>query len=122
MAETWLDLPVLLPKQEQIAAEALRFNVLECGRRFGKTAFGEDRLISHAIEKSQPVAWFAPVYKQLAEVWRDLQVMAKPVIARMAERGLLGVIAGTNVVRFLPALNTTRAEVDEAVMKFKEAL
>jgi acetylornithine/succinyldiaminopimelate/putrescine aminotransferase len=40
----------------------------------------------------------------------------------MAERGLLGIPAGTNVVRFLPALNTTRAEVDEAVQKFREAL
>jgi acetylornithine/N-succinyldiaminopimelate aminotransferase len=47
---------------------------------------------------------------------------SKPVIARMAERGLLAIPAGTNVVRFLPALNTTRAEVDEAVRKFKEAL
>jgi len=52
----------------------------------------------------------------------ELAGESKPVIARMAERGLLGVIAGTSVVRFLPALNTTRAEVDEAVRKFKEAL
>ena len=52
----------------------------------------------------------------------ELSGEAKPVIARMAERGLLGIPAGTNVVRFLPALNTTRAEVDEAVQKFREAL
>jgi len=52
----------------------------------------------------------------------ELAVESKPVIAKMAERGLLGVIAGTNVVRFLPALNTTRTEVDEAVQKLKESL
>jgi predicted acetylornithine/succinylornithine family transaminase len=52
----------------------------------------------------------------------ELAGESKPVIAKMAERGLLGVIAGTNVVRFLPALNTTRAEVDEAVQKLKESL
>jgi acetylornithine/succinyldiaminopimelate/putrescine aminotransferase len=47
---------------------------------------------------------------------------AKPILATMAEHGLLGVAAGTNVVRFLPALNTTRAEVDEAISKLKETL
>jgi acetylornithine/N-succinyldiaminopimelate aminotransferase len=52
----------------------------------------------------------------------ELAMESKPVIAKMAERGLLGIPAGTNVVRFLPALNTTRAEVDEAVRKFREAL
>ena len=52
----------------------------------------------------------------------ELDGEAKPVIARMAERGLLGIGAGMNVIRFLPALNTTRAEVDEAVQKLKESL
>ena len=52
----------------------------------------------------------------------ELNVEAKPVILKMAERGLLGVIAGTHVVRFLPALNTTRAEVDEAVEKLRQTL
>jgi acetylornithine/succinyldiaminopimelate/putrescine aminotransferase len=52
----------------------------------------------------------------------ELSGESKPVIAKMAEQGMLGIPAGTNVVRFLPALNATRAEVDEAVRKFKEAL
>ena len=52
----------------------------------------------------------------------ELNVEAKPVILKMAERGLLGVIAGTHVVRFLPALNVTRAEVDEAVEKLGQTL
>jgi len=52
----------------------------------------------------------------------ELDVEAKPVILKMADRGLLGVIAGTNVVRFLPALNVTRAEVDEAVEKLGQTL
>ena len=52
----------------------------------------------------------------------ELNVEAKPVILKMAERGLLGVIAGTHVVRFLPALNVTRAEVDEAVEKLRQTL
>ncbi|HUK82046.1 MAG TPA: aspartate aminotransferase family protein [Verrucomicrobiae bacterium] len=52
----------------------------------------------------------------------ELNVDAKPVIAKLAERGLIGVLAGTHVIRFLPPLNITRADVDEAVRKFREAL
>jgi acetylornithine/succinyldiaminopimelate/putrescine aminotransferase len=52
----------------------------------------------------------------------ELAVEAKPVILKMAEHGLLGIIAGTHVIRFLPPLNITRAEVDEAVAKFAQAL
>jgi acetylornithine/succinyldiaminopimelate/putrescine aminotransferase len=46
----------------------------------------------------------------------------KPVIAKMAEHGLLGVPAGTRVVRFLPPLNVTRAEMDEAIEKLRASL
>ena len=52
----------------------------------------------------------------------ELAVEAKPFILKMAEHGLIGVIAGTHVVRFLPALNVTRAEVDEAVEKMRQTL
>jgi len=52
----------------------------------------------------------------------EFSVEAKPVILKMAEHGLLGVIAGTHVVRFLPALNVTRADVDEAVEKLRQTL
>ena len=52
----------------------------------------------------------------------ELNVEAKPVIAKLAEHGLIGVLAGTNVVRFLPPLNITRADVDEAVVKLKDVL
>lgn len=46
----------------------------------------------------------------------------KPVIAKMAEHGLLGVPAGTKVVRLLPPLNVTRAEMDEAIAKLRASL
>jgi acetylornithine/N-succinyldiaminopimelate aminotransferase len=47
---------------------------------------------------------------------------AKPVTEKMVEHGLIGVAAGTNVVRFLPPLNITRADVDEAISKLERAL
>jgi acetylornithine/N-succinyldiaminopimelate aminotransferase len=52
----------------------------------------------------------------------ELAVESKPVIGKLTECGLLAVPAGTHVVRFLPPLNITKADVDEAVEKFRGAL
>jgi acetylornithine/N-succinyldiaminopimelate aminotransferase len=52
----------------------------------------------------------------------ELAVEAKTMIPKLAKQGLIAVAAGTHVVRFLPALNTTCAEVDEAVRKLEKAL
>jgi acetylornithine/N-succinyldiaminopimelate aminotransferase len=47
---------------------------------------------------------------------------AAPVVARARERGLLVSAAGSNVVRFAPALIVSREEIDEAVSRLDEAL
>jgi predicted acetylornithine/succinylornithine family transaminase len=52
----------------------------------------------------------------------ELTLEARPAVLKLAEHGLIGIAAGTNVVRFLPPLNITRAEVDEAVEKMARAL
>ena len=44
------------------------------------------------------------------------------VIAAMREHGLLGAAAGENVLRLLPPLNVTEAEVDEAIHRLDGAL
>src|SRR5262245_38429639 len=67
--------------QEQVIRQAKRFNVVCCGRRWGKTVLGMDRLIHPAIQ-GKPVAWFAPNYRLLSEVWRELQSTLQPVIAK----------------------------------------
>lgn len=51
---------------------ARRFNVVCCGRRWGKTLLGTDRLINAALQ-GQPVAWCSPSYKMLTEVWRSVR-------------------------------------------------
>jgi acetylornithine/succinyldiaminopimelate/putrescine aminotransferase len=52
----------------------------------------------------------------------ELTLEARPVVLKLAEHGLIGISAGTNVIRFLPPLNITRADVDEAVEKLGQAL
>jgi acetylornithine/N-succinyldiaminopimelate aminotransferase len=47
---------------------------------------------------------------------------ALPVVTRARELGLLVSVAGGNVVRFVPPLIVTRAEIDEAVAKLDQAL
>jgi Terminase RNaseH-like domain/Terminase large subunit, T4likevirus-type, N-terminal len=79
--EIKLQLTALHPAQLQVTQQAKRFNVVCCGRRWGKTVLGMDRLIHPALQ-GKPVAWFAPNYRLLAEVWRELQATLGPVITR----------------------------------------
>lgn len=74
-----LDLPRPHLAQQQIIREAKRFNVLACGRRFGKTLLGIE-LASSVANEGYPVAWFAPTYKLLEAAWRDACEMLHPVI------------------------------------------
>lgn len=71
--EITLELTKLHPSQLQRIQQAKRFNVVCCGRRLGKTVLGMDRLI-HAALEGQRVAWFAPNYRLLSDVWRELQI------------------------------------------------
>jgi hypothetical protein len=72
-----------LPKphagQQQILREKKRFNVICCGRRFGKTLLCINLLVEPALA-GFPAAWFAPSYKYLIEVWRDTVRILAPVI------------------------------------------
>jgi hypothetical protein len=45
-----------------------RFNVVACGRRWGKTDMGENLALKPALD-GHAVAWFAPTYKLLEEAW-----------------------------------------------------
>lgn len=103
--------------------EARRFNVVNCGRRWGKTVLGIDRLLAPAIA-GHPAAWFAPTYKYLIEPWREARQILSPIVAAKNEQEKqLRLITG-GVVDFwtLDDPNSgrgrkyTRAVVDEAAM------
>lgn len=80
-----LILPVLHPGQQQIVDEARRFNVLACGRRFGKTKLGIDLVIDRALD-GYPVGWFSPTYRMLGEVWKEIVETTKPIQTRVAKQ------------------------------------
>jgi hypothetical protein len=72
-----LALPDLYEAQQRIKSEAKRFNVLDIGRRAGKTYMGT-HLALEAVRDGEPVGWFAPNYKYLLEVWQFLARELKP--------------------------------------------
>ena len=102
-----------------------RFNVLACGRRkhWGKTTLGVDLLVPPALE-GKPVAWFAPTYKMLTEVWREVRRVFAPATARVSaqEHRLELVTGGVVDMWSLDTPNTARgrryarAVMDEAAM------
>jgi hypothetical protein len=73
---------VLHASQREVYRSLARFNVLEIGRRWGKTTFGEQLAIDDILA-AQPIAWFAPSYKYLADPMRDFERSLKPLVSRI---------------------------------------
>src|ERR1035437_6899538 len=80
-----LRLPKLKPAQLEIKRELKRFNVADCGRRFGKDFLQMDYLIGPALE-GYPVGWYAPTYKMLSENWRTFKATLRPVVKSISEQ------------------------------------
>src|SRR5512145_640608 len=94
-----LSLPALHPGQMKIVQQAKRFNVVCCGRRWGKTVLGMDRLIHPALQ-GKPVAWFSPTYKLLADAWRELRSTLAPVTRDKSEQEKRLELINGSVVEF----------------------
>lgn len=73
------------PGQQRIADHPARFRVVMCGRRWGKSACGI-REVCDAALAGQQVGWFAPTYKYVLEVWRELVDRLAPVTSRISEQ------------------------------------
>jgi len=76
-----------LPKrhrgQRQVVDSCERFNVLACGRRYGKSALGEDILAEDAVD-GFPVAYFEPTNKMLMDAWRSMTSILAPITAKVS--------------------------------------
>lgn len=80
-----LVLPIRHKAQNQVYAERERFNVVACGRRWGKTTLGIDLVVDdpgYGLLDGQPVGWFAGTSKIFDEVWRVALETLRPIIAR----------------------------------------
>lgn len=71
-------LPGLHPGQEVVERGRRRFNVLACGRRWGKTKF-LTRSMAVTMLKGERYGYFAATYKLQTEVWDELKSRLKHV-------------------------------------------
>jgi hypothetical protein len=118
-----LNLPAPHPAQAKLIQEAKRFNVLCCGRRWGKTVLGMDRLIHPAL-KGKPVAWFSPTNKLMSDTWRVVRSTLAPVTLDKSEQEKRLELIGGGVIDFwsLDSADSGRGRkyavvvVDEAAM------
>lgn len=62
----------LHPSQATVWHGRRRFNVVNCGRRWGKTVLSQ-AVLADNITTGDPGAYFAPTYKMLMEVWRTFK-------------------------------------------------
>src|SRR3984893_2935998 len=100
MGQLTVRLPAPHSAQARVTKEARRFNVLACGRRFGKTTLGIDRMVQPALHGA-PTAWFAPSYKMLADAWREVEHALDSVIARRSvQEHRLELVGGGSVDMF----------------------
>ena len=76
-----IQIPIDAPHdaQQQILELAERFNIVMCGRRFGKTVL--IRKLCLSIIEGKRVGLFAPAFKDVSETWESLEQIAVKINA-----------------------------------------
>lgn len=69
-----LELPSLLPWQEEVHNHSARYKVLSIGRRAGKTRLGVIEAFINAFN-GKNVFWIAPTYQQAIFGWNELKIL-----------------------------------------------
>lgn len=84
---------VVLPRrhasQDRVFAERARWNVLACGRRWGKSTLFLDLLLDdphYGALYGHPVAWFAGTSKIFDEVWRLMRETLPDAVIRRTDQ------------------------------------
>jgi predicted phage terminase large subunit-like protein len=85
MPDITLTLPRPHKSQRIILDEARRWNVVSCGRRFGKTTLGGNLLADPVLREGKSVAWFAPTYRLLEEAYNDHKRIYRSVVTRAVQ-------------------------------------
>jgi len=76
-----ITLPRLHKSQEKVLNESSRFNVLDCGRRWGKSVLGGNLLIETSLD-AHPAGYFTPTYKLLEGTYREILNNVEPLVKR----------------------------------------
>lgn len=93
MSEIQIRLPELHQNQQKIIREAKRFNVLDCGRRWGKSKLSVNLLVEGALD-GYPVGYFAPTYKLLEGTFKECFNALEQVIKRKHDQQFIELVTG----------------------------
>ena len=88
-----VSLPELHENQQKVISEAERFNVLDCGRRWGKSVLATN-LISETSINGDPAGYFAPTYKLLEGTYKETKDILDPLIKRKHDNQFIELITG----------------------------
>ncbi|GAB4528042.1 MAG: hypothetical protein OHK0046_46500 [Anaerolineae bacterium] len=110
--------------QRAVYRHPARFQVVACGRRWGKTEFGKLATYEGLLKYRTDVWWIAPTYKMSSVIWREFRRALKPLAAWVsaAERVVEMPAGNTLTVWTADAYDTMRGGapglviVDEAAM------
>ena len=81
MSELIVKLHKLHANQQRIVDEAKRFNVLKCGRQFGKTDLSKELVINPMLDGKKVGYWY-PTYKDGDKIWQELCYILHDVIEK----------------------------------------
>jgi hypothetical protein len=82
--------------QQKVIAEAKRFNVLDCGRRWGKSKLAMNIMSENALD-GFPSAYFAPTYKLLEGTFKEVLTRLEPAIKRKHDNQFIELFTGGNI-------------------------
>lgn len=82
--------------QSKVLSEAKRFNVLCCGRRWGKSALAVN-LLSEIALNGKPAGYFTPTYKLLDGTYQECLAVLDPIIKRKNEHQFIELVTGGRI-------------------------
>jgi hypothetical protein len=90
-------IPTLHQAQNEIVKNRRRFNVVDCGRRWGKSYLAAHLLIITSAKSKYPCGYFTPTYKLLENTYTQLQNLLKPAISRKHDNQFIELITGGRI-------------------------
>lgn len=102
--------------QQQIISEKKRFNVVICGRRWGKSTMAENLLVEPALA-GNPVGYFTPTYKLLEPTFKQIAFRLKDITKRKHDNQFIELITG-GIIEFWSLEN----ELAGRSRKYKRAI
>ena len=93
---------ITIPKthkaQQKVLNESKRFNVLDCGRRWGKSMLSV-RLLAKTAFYKDPAGYFAPTYKLLEGTFNEVYKSLEPMVTKKHENQFIQLVNG-GIVEF----------------------